>query len=133
MKKIISILISACIIMTFLCVVASAQDVNVKTYTFETENAHFTVEFNNNNLTEEQERRIAQKLISSEENTIQTFGLGCTLFGHDYKYTSANVITHKYRTSHPRCKKDMYNVKYCEDCDYTEETLTTTTYIVCCD
>ena len=132
MKKIISILIILCIMMTVLCVVASAESTGNSAYTFETDEAHYTVEFNDNNLTEQQQMRIAEKLIGNDD-MVQTCGLGCTLFGHDYKYTSANVITHKYRSSSPRCKKDMYNVTYCEDCDYTEETLTTTTYIVCCD
>lgn len=132
MKKIISILISLCIMMIVLCVVAAAEGTGNSTYTFETDDAHYTVEFNDNNLTEQQQMHIAEKLVGTDD-MVQTYGLGCTLFGHDYKYTSANVITHKYRTSAPRCKKDMYNVTYCEDCDYTEETLTTTTYIVCCD
>ena len=133
MKKVISILTSLFILMTVLCVSATADSTVNNTYVFETEDAHYTVEFYDNNLTVEQQRHIAEKLIINENDLVQTYGLGCTLFGHDYKYTTASVITHKYRTSQPRCKKDLYDVKYCEDCDFTEETLTTTTYIICCD
>lgn len=132
MKKAISTLIASCIIIMSLCVIATAEGTDNNTYTFETDDAHYTVEFNDNNLTEQQQMRIAERLVGTDD-MVQTYGLGCTLFGHDYKYTSANVITHKYRSTDPRCKKDIYDVKYCEDCDYTEQTLSSTVYIVCCD
>lgn len=133
MKKLISTFMSLFIIMTVLCASVNAESTVNNTYTFETEEAHYTVEFSDNNLTEEQQRTIAEKLIAGEDNSIQTYGLGCTLFGHDYKYTTASVTEHKVRTSAPRCKRLTYDVKYCEDCDFTEQTLLTTAYIYCCD
>jgi hypothetical protein len=133
MKKILSVLISLFILATALCASVNAESTVTNTYTFETEEAHYTVEFSDNTLTEEQQITIAEKLIADEDNSIQTYGLGCILFGHDYKYTTASVIEHKVRTSAPRCKRKTYDVKYCEDCDFTEETLLTTSYIDCCD
>lgn len=132
MKRIIYVLISLLILMTSVCVVATADGAG-NTYTFEDEDAHYTVEFNDNNLTEEQQMRVAEKLTGIADDTVQTYGLGCILFGHSYKYTSVSVTTHKYRASAPRCKIDMYNVKYCEDCDFTEPTWTSSAYIYCCD
>ena len=133
MKKVISILMSILVLMTTMCICATATSSSNSTYTYETEDAVYTIEFNDNNLTVEEQKTVVSKLVDLDENVVQTYGLGCTLFGHDYKYTSASVITHKYRASDPRCKKDLYNVKYCEDCDFTEETLTSSVYIVCCD
>ena len=53
-----------------------------------------------------------------------------------YKYLritrTASVIQHKVSELNPRCKKQTYDVTYCEDCDYTKETLVNTTYINCC-
>lgn len=133
MKKIISLLISMLIVMTALCVVASAESESNNTYTFETEDAHYTVTFNNDNLSEEQQKNVAEKLVFGNDNSAQTYGLGCVLFGHDYLYTTANVVTHKVASSQPRCLEDTYDVKYCEDCDFMEETWIDSYYIYCCD
>ncbi len=130
MKKVISLLICALILMTTICVVASAESGN--TYTFETEDAHYTVEFNNNNLTEEQQIRVAEGLVFGNDNSAQTYGLGCTLFGHDYVYDTAYVTYHKALPYEPRCKVLTYDVTYCDDCDYYEESLKGTSYIYCC-
>lgn len=133
MKKIISILISLLIVMAALCVVASAENSINNTYTFETEEEHYTVTFNDDNLSEEQQEIVAQKLVFGSDDSAQTYGLGCVLFGHDYAYTSANVVTHKVAVSQPRCREDVYEVKYCEDCDFTEETWLYDKYIYCCE
>ena len=133
MKKLISILISMLIVMTFLCVIASAESNSNNTYTFETEDTNYTVTFDGNNLSEEQQKIVAEKLVFDNDDSTQTYGLGCTLFGHDYLYDTAYVITHKVRSSQPRCKEDTYDVKYCEDCDFMEETLINSKYIYCCD
>lgn len=133
MKKVISIFVGLFILMSLMCVVATAQDTG-SAYTFETEDAHYTVEFEDNRLSAEQQQTVAEKLVfASGDDSVQKYGLGCTLFGHDYVYTTASVIEHKVRATEPRCKKYMYDVKYCEDCDFTEETLTSTAYIICCD
>ncbi len=130
MKRIVSILICALILMTTLCVVASAESNN--TYTFETGDEHIVVTFESDNLTEEQQRRVAEGLVFGKDNTAATYGLGCTLFGHDYVYETSYVVTHKVRTTHPRCRQQTYEVTYCEDCDFHEETLVDTRYVDCC-
>ena len=133
MKKIVSILMSTLIVMIALCVVASAESSSGNTYTFETQHDYYTVRFNDNNLSEEQQQIVAQKLVFGNDDSAQPYGLGCVLFGHDYKYTSANVVTHKVSASQPRCKEDTYDVTYCEDCDFTEQTWIAADYIYCCN
>ncbi len=133
MKKTISILMSLLILMSTMCIWATATSASNNTYTYETEYAVYTVEFTDDNLTTEEQEFIAAKLTGIEYNSASPANILCDIFGHDYKYSSANVITHKVRTSAPRCKQQTYEVTYCEDCDYTEQTLISTTYIDCCD
>ncbi len=132
MKRIVSILICALILMTALCVVASAESTVNNTYTFETEDAHYTVQFNDNNLSAEQQQRVAENLVFGRDDSAATYGLGCTLFGHDYVYTTSTVTIHKVKTARPRCVKEFYDVTTCEDCDFYESTRTHYIYIDCC-
>ncbi len=132
MKKTICILVSIFILMMSMSVWASATTSSNTTYNYEIDNAYYTVEFSNDNLTTEEQEIVATQLVGLNDDSLGTYGLGCILFGHDYKYTSASVISHKVRTYSPRCKREIYDVTYCEDCDYTEQTLIGTMYIDCC-
>ena len=132
MKKTISLLISFLILMTTLCVFASAASETEAIYTYEVDDVEFTVEFEDNNLTANERSIVAEKLVGLDNNEAQTYGLGCVLFGHDYKYTTASVVEHKVYPNVPRCRKHSYDVTYCEDCDYVEQTLVKTEYITCC-
>lgn len=133
MKKVISVFLSFVLLMMSISVLASATSASNSTYTFETEEAVYTVEFNDNNLTAEEQEHVAAKLANIEYNAAAPANILCDIFGHDYKYTTASVIAHKARTYSPRCKRSTYDVTYCEDCDYTVETLTGSAYIYCCD
>ncbi len=66
------------------------------------------------------------------EDDAQTYGITCTLLGHDIETTYTNVITHNARTSAPRCLKKTYEVETCTRCDYTSKTLQSQYYISCC-
>lgn len=128
MKKITTVLICVVIMMSSMCIFAAAT--SDKVYTYEFDGIEYTVEISDESISEEKKQAISQNLIRTDN--VQTYGLGCTLFGHDYKYTTASVIQHKVSELNPRCKKQTYDVTYCEDCDYTKETLVNTTYINCC-
>ena len=130
MKKAISILICILVLMISLCTIASATTHN--TYVYEVDGNEYTIEFHDNNLTAEEQIIVSNKLLGIYDDTVQTYGLGCTLFGHDYKNTTTSVIHHKVYADAPRCKKEVYDVTYCADCDYTKQTLLNTTYIYCC-
>ncbi len=132
MKKIISVLTCLFILMTAFCAVASAESAG-NTYTFENGDTRYTVEFPDGDLAEEKELLIAERLVYGSDDSASAYGLGCTLFGHDYLYKTVFVVEHKVSASAPRCKRNVYDVKYCEDCDFTEETLKAYEYIYCCD
>ncbi len=130
MKKAINLLVCAVIIMTSICVAAGATGNN--TVECEANGIEYTVEFEDPALTEEKKASIANALIGTNESEIMTANLLCSLFGHDYKYTTATATQHKVKTYAPRCKLMTYDVKYCSRCDFTEQTLLGTTYIDCC-
>ena len=132
MKKTIRILAFLLVFMTALTVVASATGESTAVYTYETEDTEYTVTFSNDAIPQEKQEAIAKKLIGIDDSSSQTYGLICTLFGHDYVYDKANVVTHKASSTAPRCKKQTYDVTYCDNCDYYEEELVSTTYIYCC-
>ena len=63
---------------------------------------------------------------------IMTYGLTCTLFGHKLDPSSVSVITHKVRTTSPRCVRKTYLYQACTRCDYETSELIATEYIICC-
>lgn len=134
MKRTIILLICMLTVLSVFCVVASAESMMNNTLTIETENTHFTVRFNSGILSEEQQKIVAEKLVFGDNNSsAHTYGLGCTLFGHDYLYDTVYVTSHKVAATAPRCKEDCYDVKYCEDCDFLEQTWRGSKYIYCCN
>ena len=130
MKKLTCLLISLLIVMSSVCVIASAISNNVVEYI--KDDTKYTVEFEDSTVSEEKKVVIANALIGTDEAEIMTANIWCDLFGHDYKYTTASVVQHKAKIYAPRCKKQSYDVTYCEDCDYTEQTLKAVNYINCC-
>lgn len=132
MKKTLKLLAFLLIMMMALTVVASASGENTTSYNYEIEDTEYTVIFSNSSMSQEKQESIARKLVGIDDSSAQTYGLKCTLFGHDYVYETAEVIVHKVNTYAPRCERDTYNLTYCDDCDYYEEELVRTTYIYCC-
>ncbi len=94
---------------------------------------HIEIIIENQNLSEEaKEKIIAYYTNGGEEQGAATYGLTCTLLGHDFEYTRVYKITHKVRTTSPRCLKKTYEHAICNRCDYSESTLASSIYIICC-
>lgn len=66
------------------------------------------------------------------EDNAQTYGITCTLLGHDIETTTTFVVTHNASASAPRCLKKTYHVDTCTRCDYASKTLMKQEYIYCC-
>lgn len=130
MKKILSVFLALTLFALSATLLTSATEIPIVVIT--TDDAEYTVEFENTNLSEEQREAIAHNLVFGEDDTVQTYGLMCTLFGHNTEENKVSVITHKVKTTSPRCKRETYNVTICTRCDYQEQELTSTSYIVCC-
>ena len=61
-----------------------------------------------------------------------TYGLTCTLLGHNIESTTVSKITHEVRSTAPRCLKKTYCYDACTRCDYEKSTLVGNEYIFCC-
>lgn len=131
MKRIISALLCAAMLASLTLVFASANNGNA-VYTFNIDGTEYTVSFENSALTPEQQQIIAERLVGISEAPAQTYGLGCTLFGHDYITEIATVTVHNVSSTAPRCRRDTYEVKTCEDCDYYKQTFISSVPSYCC-
>lgn len=67
-----------------------------------------------------------------EDDGIATCGLTCTLFGHKFESSAVRTVTHKARSTAPRCLQKTYNFDTCTRCDYETSTLLSSVYIYCC-
>ena len=133
MKKITSLLICILIIMSSMCLLASAAAEEEKT-TFEyvIDGTKHTVIIDDPSVPLEKKEAIAAALVGVNEDEIMPANVWCDLFGHDFAYTTAYRIQHEIFPTDPRCVQQTYDVKYCQDCDYAEETLVSNEYISCC-
>lgn len=89
--------------------------------------------FTENSVFSEDEKQIIEEYFVDGINNTATYGLKCTLFGHDYVTEYVDVIRHKVRTTIPRCDREKYEMKICSDCSDTVSTLILLTYIDCCE
>lgn len=85
-----------------------------------------------NEVSPETEERIIAHFHGTELPVAQTRGVTCTLFGHKLDEGTTTTITHKARTTAPRCLEETYSYEICTRCDYAEYTLLGSVYIYCC-
>ncbi|MBQ3080872.1 MAG: hypothetical protein IJC49_00285 [Clostridia bacterium] len=131
MKRIISAFLCLVLFVSAAITVTATGDNGV--YCYEIDGVEYTVEFADEDIAPETMEIIAETLVGLRDGSAQTYGLGCTLFGHDWVTKLVYVTQHKVRASVPRCKQDIYEVTYCEDCDKTkEQVLVDSVYINCC-
>lgn len=125
-KKITSLFLAIVILSCIFIMPANA----VETETHE----HTEIIIVNQNISEEtKEKAIAFYTNGGEEQEgIATYGLTCTLLGHDTEITRVYKINHEVRATDPRCLKKTYSYKACTRCDYEESTLVSSIYISCC-
>ena len=79
------------------------------------------------------EKEMIEKHFCGDADNGETYGLRCTLFGHDYKTEYVDVIRHKIRSTRPRCIDDLYKVQICTVCSDTVSTLVSSQSIDCCE
>lgn len=95
---------------------------------------HIEIYIENENISEETEAKIIAFYTNGGEETedVATYGLTCTLLGHKLESSIVRTITHKVRSTSPRCLQKTYNYKSCTRCDYEESSLVAQEYITCC-
>ena len=126
MKKLISLILSLCFILSLGVIPSSAEEA--------VETSDVTIIIHNEDISEETKEKLIAFYSDPETqvNDATTYGLTCTLFGHKLESTVTTVITHKVRTTAPRCQEKTYTYEACTRCDYENSTLIGTTYIYCC-
>ena len=125
-KKILSLILAISMLACIFIMPANAAEAEVE--------EHIEIVIENEDISEETKEKIIAFYTNGgeEKEGIATYGLTCTLLGHKLETTGVYKITHKVRTSSPRCLKKTYDYSTCTRCDYEESILAKSEYIVCC-
>ena len=88
----------------------------------------------NNEVSTETQEKIKRYFASGEPSNDgdSTYGITCTLLGHKLENSIVDVISHKVRSTAPRCLEKTYAYEACTRCDYETSELVKTSYIFCC-
>lgn len=97
-------------------------------------NEHIEIFIENEDISEETKEKIIAFYTNGgeEKEGVATYGLTCTLFGHKIESTTVSTVTHKVRSTSPRCLEKFYDYEACTRCDYEKSTQISSEYIVCC-
>lgn len=125
-KRLLAILMVVAISMCLFVMPSSAEAV--------VEETNIEIYFEDENVSDELKAKAIAHFTSHnhEEDGATAYGLTCTLFGHNLESTPTTVVTHKARTTAPRCLQKSYTYEACTRCDYEKSTLVGSSYIYCC-
>ncbi len=124
-KRLFAMLLALSLLCCAMMIPANAAEV-------ETE-GNVDIYIENQDISEEtKEKIIAYYTNGGEDDSAVTYGLTCTLFGHKLEKSTVTTITHKVRTTSPRCLRQTYAYEACTRCDYDNATLMVKEYIICC-
>ena len=125
-KKVFSLILALATLLCAVIIPANAAEAE----TLE----HIEIYIENDNISEETREKIIAFYTNGgeEKEGVATYGLTCTLFGHKLESSTVATVTHKVRSSDPRCLKKTYSYESCTRCDYENSTLLSSFYISCC-
>lgn len=129
MKRIISLIMAVVSLFCIMSVSAGAEGVDEGTVTVTVNETVFIFDAD---TTEEFREKAIAHYFDGEDDGATAYGLTCTLFGHKLTSSVVTAVTHKVRTTSPRCLSETYDVETCSRCDYTKSTKIDAQYIVCC-
>ena len=126
-KKVFSLILA---IATLLCTVIIPANATETTDSHE----HIEIIIENEKISDETKSKITAFYTNGgdEKEGIATYGLTCTLLGHKLESSTVKTITHKVRSTSPRCLQKTYDYESCTRCDYESSTLIGQKYIACC-
>lgn len=128
MKKLFALIMTIALVFGVISISASAEETSENIII----NDGQTVFIFENGLSSEMQNRFIADYYNLDDDGAETYGLTCTLLGHKLESTTAITITHKVRTSAPRCLREYYTHEACSRCDYSNSTLFHSEYISCC-
>lgn len=129
MKRIISLIMAIVSLFCVMSVSVVAQGVDDGTVTVTVNETEFVFDAD---TTEDFREKFIENYFNGSDDGATAYGLTCTLFGHKIETTTVTAVTHKVRTTSPRCLSEIYDVDNCTRCDYTKSTKIDAVYIVCC-
>ena len=129
MRKIVSIAIVIVITISSALSVHATQDSLITSYQYYDIGVE-VIFGDNSEFSSAQQQRIAE-ILATGTPPVQSRAW-CWLTGHDYVTDAVTVIRHEARTLNPRCAQEIYKVTTCNNCNYYEEELLSSSYIVCC-
>lgn len=129
MKKIIAFIMAVVSVLSVMSFSAYANDTAEETVIVTVEETDFIF---NSNTSEEFRSKFIADYINPVDDGAGTYGLTCTLFGHNLESSVVTTVTHKKSATDPRCLQEKYIVETCSRCDYTNRTLVSSKYISCC-
>ena len=129
MKRVIVCIMTVVFVLSFTANIWASES-KIRTYSV----GDVTVTFDDDcSFSNETCERIAYSLAYGNEfESVQTYNLWCTLFGHDYNVTGLYVVNHKVYSAQPRCVEETYKVSVCSRCEHTVKNLTSSRRINCC-
>ncbi len=129
-KKIISIIMAAILLVCSTSMLASAEgNISDEEITV-VDDITFIFEANTPEYIKE---KFISDFTNEDDNSASPCGLTCTLFGHKITSSTVTTITHKVKSTAPRCLKETFKYEVCSRCDYTSRTKTGQAYVYCCD
>lgn len=129
MKKFIAIIMVVVSLFSVMSISVFATEESEDTIVVTVNETEFI--FDSDTTEEFRNKAIADYFDNSDEE-VATCGLICTLFGHKLESSVITVITHKVRSTAPRCLRETYDTEACTRCDYTHKELISSKYISCC-
>lgn len=127
MKKIIALILVVVFAFSAMSIAAYAEEAGEITVT-----VNETVFVFDADTTEEFRSKFITHYFGHNDEDLTTYGLTCTLFGHNIESSVVKTVTHKVNSTDPRCLQNRYVAETCSRCDYTNSTLIDSTYISCC-
>lgn len=124
-KRFISLILTLVLFVGIFAIPTSAGHVH--------EAGEIEVVIENEDLSDEmKEKIIAYYTDDNHDDDTASYGLTCTLLGHDLESTKTTTVTHKVSATAPRCLQKTYEHNACTRCDYQKATHVASKYIYCC-
>lgn len=129
MKRITALILVIVSLFSVMSISVYADDTNENTVTVTVNEIEFVFDINTSKGMRD---KFINDYINSDDYGATAYGLTCTLFGHDLESSVVKTITHKAKSTAPRCLQEIYNMEACTRCDYITRTLISSAYISCC-
>ena len=129
MKKLIALILVVVSMFSLMSISVYAEETTEKTITVTVNEVEFVFDAD---TTEEFRSKFITHYFGHNDEDLATYGLTCTLFGHNIESSVVKTVTHKVNSTDPRCLQNRYVAETCSRCDYTNSTLLDSTYISCC-